>query len=386
MTVATLSLSFTACTTSGKDNTEASTQSKEESKDESKEEKVEGEQDTSETKKTDDIVVAEVEGEKILKGRLDQEMGQMDQYLASVYGPDFKTNAEVVPNYNQILDQNIQNLIGYEILVLKAKEKEDIKVTDEQVEEEFDRTKQQFPDEATFNEALKNASFTEQTLKDNIKKDLYYQEMINNYIDKMPVEDPEVKEYYDQNIASYTQKPGATISHILVESEEKANEVLKKYNEGTKFEDLAAEYGTDGTKSTGGSLGYIEYDTADYDADFMAGAKTLAEGEVSVPVKTQFGWHLIKADGIQAEDKVKPLEEVKDSITEQLTQQKVGEALAADIEKWKADMKITINEENFHLKQPVVEDKTENPTQDEADASVEPKENELNTSDQSAAK
>ena len=111
--------------------------------------------------------------------------------------------------------------------------------------------------------------------------------------------------------------------------------------------DLAAEYGTDGTKDSGGSLGYIPYDTTQYDADFMAGAKILGEGEVSEPVKTQFGWHLIKADGIQKEDVVQSLDEVKDSIKEIIANSKAEEELTNNLVEWKKEYDIKIFEENY---------------------------------------
>lgn len=293
-------------------------------------------------------VVAKIGDISITKSDLDNAMAQTDYYLQMYYGQDFKENAEMIPTYNSMLDQNVQQLIGYELLVMKAKENKEI-VVSEEVEEQLAAVKASFGSDEEFDAALKETGMTLEELKENIEKDLYYQKIVETYKDSVQVTDEEISDYYNENIAQYTKKPGANVYHILVDSEDKAKEVLKEYEAGKSFADLAAQYGTDGTKDQGGALGYIEYATTDYDADFMAGAKVLGEGEISAPVKTQFGWHIIKVDGVQNEETIQPLEEVKESIQTTLAEQKANEALTEAVEGWKAESKIEIYEDVYQL-------------------------------------
>lgn len=297
------------------------------------------------------LIVARVGDVPIYKSALDNQMsmyGMSDDMMKAYYGEDFTSNAESVNQYNAFKESIVNSLIESEILVLKAKENKDISVTDDKINVELETTKANFTSDEDFNNALKQSGMTLDDLKENITKNLYVTQLIDQYKkEKVKITDEDVQKYYDDNIANYTTKPGAQIYHILVDSEEKANEVLDKYNNGTSFSDLAAEYGTDGTKNNGGSLGFVEYDTKQFDQDFMAGAKELSEGEVSKPVKTQFGWHLIKVDGIKKEEVVQPLEEVKASIIEKLENQKAEELLQADIVEWKKGFEITYYEENY---------------------------------------
>ena len=294
------------------------------------------------------LIIARVEGEPIYKTALDNEMMQMDYYMQLYYGQDYKSNPEVMEQYNAYKESVVESLIESEILVLKAKEMKNIKVDEKEIEEQLEATKASFATDEEFNTALEQSDMTLEDLKANIEKNLYVTKLINDYTEnKVTVTDEDIEKYYNENIANYTTKPGANIYHILVDSEEKANEVLEKYNAGTSFADLAAEYGTDGTATQGGALGFIEYDTTSYDADFMAGAKTLGEGEVSKPVKTQFGWHIIKVDGIQNEEKVQPLEEVKETIEATLRSTNAEALLMEELAKWKEEMNVVRYEENY---------------------------------------
>lgn len=292
-------------------------------------------------------IIAKVGDVPVYKSALDNEMANMDYYMQMYYGADYKSNAEVMEQYYAYRDNVVQSLIEAEVLVLKAKQMGEIKVTEDEINAQLEVTKANFTTEEEFNTALEQSGMTLEELKENIEKSLLVTKLIEDYANKAEVTDEEISEYYNTNIANYTQGAGATISHILVDSEEKAKEVLEKYKAGTSFTDLAAEYGTDGTKDSGGSLGYIPYDTTQYDADFMAGAKLLGEGEVSEPVKTQFGWHLIKADGIQKEDVVQSLDEVKDSIKEIIANSKAEEELTNNLVEWKKEYDIKIFEENY---------------------------------------
>jgi len=110
---------------------------------------------------------------------------------------------------------------------------------------------------------------------------------------------------------TFTEQPNATLYHIFFgnpeeveDAEAKAKEAKQKLDDGTPFAELAKEYGQDGTKDKEGLLGDFPYQNQQLAPDFMNEAFKLEEGEVSEPVKTTFGWHLIKAENVQKEAKV----------------------------------------------------------------------------------
>ncbi|MCY8143440.1 peptidylprolyl isomerase [Bacillus haynesii] len=126
----------------------------------------------------------------------------------------------------------------------------------------------------------------EKFVKEQIKYELLMQKAAK---DNIKVTDDDVKEYYDG------LKGKIHLSHILVKEKKTAEEVEKKLKKGEKFEDLAKEYSTDGTAEKGGDLGWVGKDD-NMDKDFVKAAFALKTGEVSGPVKSQFGYHIIKKD------------------------------------------------------------------------------------------
>ncbi len=129
-----------------------------------------------------------------------------------------------------------------------------------------------------------------------------------------------IKAFYEENKEQYAQ---SCVSHILVDDEAKAKELKTQLDKGASFEELAKKESKDnqgasgGSAAKGGSLGCLtERDAAGFVPEFVAGYKDLPVGKVSDPVKTQFGFHLIKI----TERKQQSLEEATPGITEQLGQ------------------------------------------------------------------
>ncbi|MFE7150958.1 peptidylprolyl isomerase, partial [Heyndrickxia sporothermodurans] len=135
-------------------------------------------------------------------------------------------------------------------------------------------------------------------------------------------------------------KPDIKASHILVADEKTAKEVEAKLKKGEKFEDLAKKYSTDGTAQKGGDLGW--FNTGKMDPTFEAAAYKLKVNEVSEPVKTQFGYHIIKKTGEKdkapLDDKMK--KEIKEKIkASKVDQTKLAEVMKKEIKDAKLDIK-----------------------------------------------
>lgn len=107
-------------------------------------------------------------------------------------------------------------------------------------------------------------------------------------------------------------------SHILVEEEAKAQELKKQLDEGADFAALAAEHGTDGTKTRGGDLGWFVHEQMV--PEFADAAFAMEPGTISDPVKSPFGWHLINL--VEKRDRpAPPLEAVRDELVGELSQE-----------------------------------------------------------------
>lgn len=126
----------------------------------------------------------------------------------------------------------------------------------------------------------------------NVKSQMLQQEVVEKFI-KSAVTDKMKDEEYGKMVDALKGKEEIKVSHILVDSEEKAKEAKKKLSKGSKFGDLAKQLSKDeGTKANGGELGYIMSGTLV--PEFENKAFSMKVGEISDPVKTQFGWHIIK--------------------------------------------------------------------------------------------
>lgn len=154
----------------------------------------------------------------------------------------------------------------------------------------------------------------------NAKRDVLAQLAMRETMKNVTVSEEEIKEYYDANQAQY--KKGATVraKHILVDSEEKCNEILASITSGEKaFEVAAQEYSTCPSGQRGGDLG--EFGKGQMVPEFEAAAFAAEIGQVVGPVKTQFGCHLIKVEA-KNEAAAASFDEVKETIRRTLVQQK----------------------------------------------------------------
>ncbi|MFA7215212.1 MAG: peptidylprolyl isomerase, partial [Bacillota bacterium] len=105
----------------------------------------------------------------------------------------------------------------------------------------------------------------------------------------------EMKEYFEQNKESFVVKEQIKASHILTETKEAAVEVKEKLSAGEDFAELAREYSTDeSNKDSGGDLGIVK--RGEMVEEFEEAAFALEAGSISEPVKTNFGYHIIKVD------------------------------------------------------------------------------------------
>jgi foldase protein PrsA len=283
-------------------------------------------------------VLAKVGDVKITRGDVDE---IADPYLESYYGEDYDTNEDVAEYVKELRIQAIDVLVEEKIMYKKAEEL-GVLPTDEEVQTEtqtyIDDLKESLGGEDAFNTALENANltleeYTEQ-LTESIRNNIIYTNVTDEIFKDVSVSDEEIQAYYDENIDSYKS---ATVSHILISDEETAKEIRERAANGEDFAELAKEYSEDtGTSEDGGSLGTVTYDTTQYVQEFTDAFKQLKDGEISEPVQSDYGYHIIKV----TDYKEQTLDEVKDTIKTTLENEKKNEIYTSSIEQWKTDYNV----------------------------------------------
>ncbi|SDP25546.1 peptidylprolyl isomerase [Halobacillus sp. SY10] len=214
--------------------------------------------------------------------------------------------------YQELKSQSGEQVL--QTLVMKEVLANNYEVSDEEVNKELETIKEQYGD--NFENILQQNGFAdEEAFKETIRMSLLQEKAASEGIE---ISEEEMKNYYDR------MKTEVQASHILVSDEETAKEVKEKIDNGEDFGELAAEYSSDGSAQQGGKLGW--FGPGEMVAEFEDKAYELEPGEVSEPVQSQFGYHVIKVTDKRDKEDIKPYEEMKEEIKRTLTSQKVDQA------------------------------------------------------------
>jgi peptidyl-prolyl cis-trans isomerase C len=231
--------------------------------------------------------------------------------------------ADLPPQYqaqiDQLFPQLLNRLIGIQLVLAKAKE-EGL---------ENDPEVKKFIEQAT-NEAISRA---------------HIQRLVNE-----KVTEASLKEAYDADVAAHPPQIEIRASHILVKTEDEAKEIIKQLQGGADFATLAKEKSIDkGSGAQGGDLNWFTKDTMV--KEFSDAAFAMQRGDVSeVPVKSQFGWHIIKITDSRMQTPV-PFEQRKDDLRQAKTQEVIhteveGLIKSADVKYGKDDYKLPLAPSN----------------------------------------
>lgn len=193
-----------------------------------------------------------------------------------------------------------------------------------------------------------------EAVENKIEKDEEFQDILNQtkvtllksyalgkLINEEEVTETEVEEFYNEHRDHYKKPETVVASHILVDNEEKAQEILKEIEEGLSFEEAASKYSSCPSKEQGGNLG--EFGKGQMVPEFEAKAFEMEINTISEPVKTQFGYHIIKLNG-KNPSRVRDLEEVKDEIYQQALRLKQQEKYLDKINELKGKYEVKIVE------------------------------------------
>jgi peptidyl-prolyl cis-trans isomerase C len=154
------------------------------------------------------------------------------------------------------------------------------------------------------------------------RQSILIRELFSEFQKKNPVTDAEMKAEYDKFVAANSGKEYKA-RHILVEKEDQAKAILASLKKGGKFEDIAKKQSKDpGSGANGGDLDWANPEG--YVPEFSQALVKLNKGQtVDAPVKTQFGWHIIRLDDVRT-PQLPPFDQVKPQLQQQMVQQKLG--------------------------------------------------------------
>lgn len=297
-------------------------------------------------------VVATVNGEQITRQQLDDMVQNMKQYYKSMgLTIDEKTDSDIVKMINSMtLDQ----LITQTILLQEAK-KMGIQVSKADVDKEIARYKETMTEEK-FKQTLAANGWTEPKFRDMLEKDMIISELQKKILaDVKPPTDQEVLEYYEKNRKEFVVPASYQVRHILMmtegkegdkakidlEAKTKALAVLEQLKQGSDFAELAKQQSEDpGTASQGGLYTFSPGEAV---PEFEAAVKSLQPGEITrEPVKTEYGYHIIKMEKLTPE-KQKSFAEVRDELTARLTDRAKQEKLNNYLEEARKKAEIVNN-------------------------------------------
>jgi parvulin-like peptidyl-prolyl isomerase len=231
--------------------------------------------------------------------------------------------------YKTLQDQAMQYLVQESELEQKAKDL-GVSVSDADVDKRLKQIKQQYfgGSQAKYEAQLKSQGLTEPQIKQDLRAQILSEKIYNKITANVKVTDSDVKTYYDQHKSSYSQAASRDVRHILVNNKALAQKLESQLKAGASFAALAKKYSKDpGSAANGGKLTVSKGQTV---PQFDKVAFSLKTNEISPPVHTQYGWHIIQALSAIKPAKQTPLKDVSSSIKQQLLQTKK----TATMNKW----------------------------------------------------
>jgi peptidyl-prolyl cis-trans isomerase C len=290
--------------------------------------------------------VAVVEGTEIKKAEL-------ETALNAVLAQQSRNPADIPPEqkpmvYRMVLDDLI-------IDKLIAKRSAELKVEDSEVDAMVSRLKKNFGSEEEFKGQVEKMGQTLDKVKDNIRTNLRQQHWVEEQVKgKAAVTDAEAEDFYKKNTEQFKQPEQVRASHILVavpqdakpeivvEKEKTAKAVLERVKKGEAFDKLAKEISEDpSAKENSGDLSYFAREQMV--PEFAEAAFKMKQDEVSAePVRSQFGYHIIKVTGHKDAETV-PFEKAKPQLVAYLENQKKQQEIEKVVKEMRAKADITVN-------------------------------------------
>jgi foldase protein PrsA len=248
------------------------------------------------------------------------------------------------PEYAQIRDQAVSFLVQRAQFEVKA---DDLgvdvseKAVDKRVEEYIKERHK--GDKKKFQAELKQQGLSEDQARDIIKANLIQEAIYNKVTADVKVADKELRGYYDKNKAQYGGSETRLVRHVLVKKKALADRLHGQLRQsGADWAAIAKRYSEDpGSKTKGGRYTATKGQLV---PEFEKAAFSIKTNEVTKPVKTQYGWHIIQALGPVKKGEATPFKQVKESIRQQLIQDKKNQ----EMQSWVTEMRKDLEDETAY--------------------------------------
>jgi parvulin-like peptidyl-prolyl isomerase len=238
--------------------------------------------------------------------------------------------------YEQLKGQAITFLVQQAEVEEQAK-KLGVDVSDKDVDKEIARYKKQFygGSDERYEKAVKQQGLTDEQAREAIRQQLVSKRVFDKVTGNTKVTDADIKSYYDSHKTQYVQPESREVRHILVPKKQLADSLYAQLKSGANFAALAKKYSKDpGSAANGGKLTVSKGQTV---PEFDKTAFSLKKGELSHPVKTQYGYHIIQALSAIKAAQTTSLSKVRASIRQQLEQQRKNDKITKWLEDTKKD-------------------------------------------------
>jgi len=235
--------------------------------------------------------------------------------------------------YTQIRNQAVTLLVQQAEREAEADDM-GVKVADKDIDKRLDQIKKQYfaGSQTKYEQQLKKQGLTDAQVRRDIRAQLISEGVFKKVTSDVKVSDSEIHDYYLQHPQLYAQPQSRDVRHILVDKKALADKIHSELENGGDFAKLAKKYSKDpGSKTQGGKLTVSKGQTV---PPFDKAAFALKTNELSDPIKTQYGWHIIQPLSNVKPRKTTPEKQVKDSIRQQLSQQRKNTAMT----KWVNDL------------------------------------------------
>ncbi len=291
--------------------------------------------------------VAKVDGE---------ELGE-DSFNEMVYERTQQLPGQLPPQMVDMFKNQTINFVIDKHLVDSVLDEEDIDVTDEEIDEAFEEFKARFGGAEALSQQLAQMGVTEEEVRENMHQDVQLEKYLSERYD-LEVEESEIEELFEMRGEQLGSQDEVHARHILIEvgqdadddavesARARAQEIYEEADGGADFEDLAREHSEGPTAERGGDLGF--FPQHQMVPEFSEVAFSMQAGEISEPVRSQFGYHVIQVVDTR-EGEEADYDSVRDDLELQLRHQKRQEVFQEFLEHLKEDVEIERLEDNIEV-------------------------------------
>ena len=256
-------------------------------------------------------------GYKVTKGELDAKL-------------------EAMPVASQVLHSMVQ-----QDLVFQYAKDHNIQVSEADIDSKINDIKQRLSDQQ-LDQALKQQGMTQQDLRDLMKEQIIVKDAVDQ---NLHVSDAQLQDYLNKNHAVLDQPKQVRARHILVINLATAQMIEQKLKSGGDFAALAKQYSSDpGTKDKGGELGFFTQGAMV--KEFSDAAFSMKPGQISQPVHSPYGWHVIQVEEIKPAQ-VATLANSRQKIKDQMLSSQEQMAVPDFMDKLMASSQVTVNDPQF---------------------------------------